>query len=272
MSDKLRFYQINLKKCNLAQSNLMVELMNFKDKQFICLIQEPHFHGLKPSSINRKYMQVLHGKGTKKLWPRAMIVASKDLKLSLIENLTSRDTTCINLHGPKEELILSSSYQDIDFQEVVNNIDKCVEHSKRVNKEIIIGCDSNAHSQLWMSKSNNIRGDIFEDFLTLNNLLVSNVGDKYTYECATGKSIIDITIVSVCLFDRIKDWVVHDEDYFSDHKLISFHLDFSKPTPCFSRNFKKANWSYFKHILKNKKWDDPQISGQMTIEKEAEKF
>ena len=182
MIDKLKFYQINLNKCELAQSNLMVELMNFKDKHFICLIQEPHFHGLKPSSINRIYMQVFHGKGTKQHWPRAMIVASKDLKLSLIENLTSRDTTCINLHGPKEELMISSSYQDIDYQEVVNNIDKCVEHSKRVHKEIIIGCDSNAHSQLWMSKSNNIRGDIFEDFLTLNNLLVSNVGGKYTYE------------------------------------------------------------------------------------------
>ena len=75
----------------------MVKLINFKDKQFICLVQEPHFRGFKPSSIDKRYMQVLHGKGTKKLWPRAMIVASKDLKLSLIDALTSRDTTCINL-------------------------------------------------------------------------------------------------------------------------------------------------------------------------------
>ena len=106
MSDKLRFYQINLNKCGLAQSNLMVELMNFKDKQFICLVQEPHFHGLKPSSINRKYMQVFHGKGTKQLWPRAMIVASKDLKLSLIENLTSRDTTCMALRRNYNKLFI----------------------------------------------------------------------------------------------------------------------------------------------------------------------
>ena len=90
MTDKLSFYQLNLNKCEVAQANLMVELMNFKDKQFICLIQEPHFHGFKPSSINRRYMQVLHGKGTKKHWPRAMIVASKDLKISLIEALTSK--------------------------------------------------------------------------------------------------------------------------------------------------------------------------------------
>ena len=103
MNDKLSFYQINLNKCEVAQANLMVELTQSKNKQFVCLIQEPHFQGFKPSSIDRRYIQVLHGKGTKKFWPRAMIVASKDLKISLIEALTSRDTTCINLHNSKED-------------------------------------------------------------------------------------------------------------------------------------------------------------------------
>ena len=142
MNDKLSFYQINLHKCEVAQANLMVELTNQRGKQFVCLIQEPHFKGFKPSSIDRRYIQVFHGKGTKKFWPRAMIVASKDLKLSLIEALTSRDTTCINLHNRKEELIICSSYQDITFPDVINNIDKCVEHSKKVKREIIIGTDS----------------------------------------------------------------------------------------------------------------------------------
>ena len=142
MTDKLNFYQINLNKCEVAQADLMVELMNLDINQLICLIQEPHFYGLKPSSINRKNMQVLHGKGTIKHWPRAMIVASKDLKLSMIEALTSRDTTCINLHNSSEELVICSSYQDITLPEVINNIDKCVEHSRNVKKDIIIGTDS----------------------------------------------------------------------------------------------------------------------------------
>ena len=158
MTDKIKFYQINLKKCEGAQANLMVELTKLRHKQFICLIQEPHFYGVKPSSIDRIFMQAFHSKGTKQHWPRAMIVASKDLKLSLIEALTSRDTTCINLHSTKEEVIIASSYQDITFPEVVNNVDKCVEYSKSVNKDIIIGTDSNAHSELWMSESANSRG------------------------------------------------------------------------------------------------------------------
>ena len=62
MMDKLTFYQINLNKCEVAQANLMVGQMN-KNKQFICLIHEPHFQGFKPSSIDRRNMQVLHGQG-----------------------------------------------------------------------------------------------------------------------------------------------------------------------------------------------------------------
>ena len=241
MIDRIRFYQINLNKCEVAQANLMVRLTNFKDKNFVCLIQEPHFYGSKPSSIDKKYMQVLHGKGTKNLWPRAMVVASKDLKLSMIEALTSRDTTCINLHNSREELVICSSYQDITFPEVINNIDKCVEHSKRVNKDIIIGTDSNDHSQLWMSESANAREEVFEDFITLNGLFVCNIGKKNTYDCATGQSIIDVTIVSTPIVDRIENWKVHEEDYLSDHKLISFNLSFDKPPPGLFRNFKKAN-------------------------------
>ena len=97
--DSLYFIQINLNKCKDAQANLMVELLSFKHKEFICLIQEPHFWGgLVPSSINRKSMQLFHAKGTKNNGPRAMIVASKGLKISLIESLTSRAIhTSINL-------------------------------------------------------------------------------------------------------------------------------------------------------------------------------
>ena len=170
--DKVNFYQINLNKCEVAQANLVVELNKLKDKHFVCLVQEPHFWGLKPSYIDKRFMQVLHGTGTTKSWPRAMIIAFKALKTSLIETLSSRDTTCINLHNSYEELMICSSYQDITFPEVTNNIDKCVEHSKAFDKPILIRVDSNAHSQMLMCESENQRGEILEEFITFNNLMV----------------------------------------------------------------------------------------------------
>ena len=270
MTDKLRFYQINLNKSEGAQANLLVKLSEIKDKNFVCLIQEPHIRGLKLTSIDKRYMQVLDGKGNETSWPRAMIVASKALQLSQIGALTFRDTTCINLHTPTEELILVSSYQDITFPDVINNIDKCVEHSKSANKNIIIGTDSNAHSELWMSESANLRGKVFEDFITSNDLFVCNTGNKYTYDCATSQSIIDVTIVSTPTVDRIQNWKVHDEDYLSDHRSITFDLSFDKPLPCLFRNFKKANWSYFKCLLSKKVLENPpKFWSKETIELEA---
>ena len=165
------------------------------------------------------------------------------------------------------------SYQDITFPEVINNIDKCVEHSKAIDKSINIGTDSNAHSQLWMSESSNSRGEILEDFITLNNLFVCNIGNKYTYDCAIGKSIIDTTLASTQLVDRIRYWKVHDEDYLSDHKLISFLFEFKKPPSGLFRNFKGANWSYFKALLSKKQWiDPPKIWSKVTLDLEAEKL
>ena len=77
-----------------------------------------------------------------------------------------------------------------------------------------------------MSESANSRGEVLEDFITLNNLFVCNIGNKYTYDCATGQSIIDITVVSNPLVDTVSNWKVNDENYFTDHKLISFNMKF----------------------------------------------
>ena len=168
-----------------------------------------------------------------------------------MESLTSRDITCINFHNIKEECIICSSYQDITFTEVINDIDRSMVYANNNGKEILIGSDTNSHSHLWMSNPENSRGEIFTDFISLNNLFVSNQGSKHTYDCSLGKSIIDVTMRTIGLVEKIRDWVVHDEDYFSDHKLITFTLNMEVTPMGRSRNLKTANWVYFKQILTN---------------------
>ena len=92
-----------------------------------------------------------------------------------------------------------------------------------------------------MSEIENQRGEILEDFITLNNLFVCNIGNEFIYDCAIEKSIIDKTIVSTGLVDRIRNRSVHDEKSLSDHKLISFNLSLDKPEARTIRNFKNAN-------------------------------
>ena len=41
MADELSFYQIKPNKCEVAQANLMVELMNFKNKQLMPIPRNP---------------------------------------------------------------------------------------------------------------------------------------------------------------------------------------------------------------------------------------
>ena len=79
--------------------------------------------------------------------------------------------------------------------------------------------------------------------------------------------------MSTPVADRIINWVVHDEDYLSDHKLITFNLTFEKPQTVMFRNFRKANWSNFKHLLSQKSWKDPpRFWSKETIEIETDKL
>merc|ERR1712026_263269 len=80
-------------------------------------------------------------------------------------------------------------------------------------------------------------------------------------------------MVSTPLVDRIRNWMVHDTDYLTDHKLITFDLSFDKTPPSLFRNFKMANWSYFKCLLSNKIWENPpKFWFKKTIELEADKL
>ena len=81
MADTLRLLQININKRKAAQASLMVKLDKIANKNFMAVIQEPHLKGSYPFSITKKSLQTFHGKGTKELRPRAMIVASKSIEI-----------------------------------------------------------------------------------------------------------------------------------------------------------------------------------------------
>ena len=147
-------------------------------KDSIFLIQEPHWHKNSPTSLSRSKFQVFNGSGLLyKEWPRAIVIATKDLKISGIESLSSRDTTVVTLNLQGKEVLVCSSYQDITFQDSTYNINNCMEYARKNKKEIIIGTDSNSHSQLWSSKSTNKRGEDFENLIAQYGLTVVNRGN-----------------------------------------------------------------------------------------------
>ena len=265
----VKVYQINLHKSRGAQANLTNQIGPEGMYNSIFLIQEPHWYRDAPTSISRSKFQVFNGSGPHpKEWPRALILASKDLKISGIESLTSRDTTVINLNIQGKEIMICSSYQDITT-EAVGNLEACMEYARKNKKDIIIGTDSNSHSQLWSSRTTNKRGESFENFISLNGLVVCNRGNANTYECPTGKSIIDITMATTKIADNIKNWEVLQEDFLSDHKMISFEILLTRTDKTEKvRNYKKANWKLFASIL-SKGTKMPKTWSKETIEDEV---
>ena len=55
--------------------------------------------------------------------------------------------------------------------------------------------------------------------------------------------------------------------------MITFSFNYNSQPPGVFRNFKKANWSYFNHLLRKNEWiNPPKAWSKITIEKEAEKL
>ena len=154
-----------------------------------------------------------------------------------------------------QKLLVCSGYMDINYsgKEAYSMLDKVAEFAEKQGCRILIGADSNAHSSLWGCEINNQRGDEMEEWFILNQFAVANVGDTPTFVTSRAQSIIDITLVSNTLLPMISEWRVHTKYNFSDHRRISFKIDFENSVVQWRRNYNKANWQKFQLFLKKAK-------------------
>ena len=78
---------------------------------------------------------------------------------------------------------------------------------------------------LWSSKRTDNRGRQWENYLADNQeLLVANIGDNFTFMSHRGQTIIDVTMASPQLHDKISQWGVVDTVAVSDHLSIEMIL------------------------------------------------
>lgn len=126
---------------------------------------------------------------------------------------------------------------------------KLVHHFRRNNIQLLIGCDANAHSQTWGSTDDNERGEFLLDFLTKENLNVSNIGNRPTFVTTVRQEVLDLTIGSDSLCGHISRWRVSGEPSFSDHKIIMFDLVASGPPAGVLRSPRNTDWARYKEDL-----------------------
>ncbi len=256
-------------KCALAQSNFMAELVTCLQtnpaEPCALLLQEPyHWQGLKaPQGFTCHFNDKA---------PRAYIIVSSSLKAVTIDSLTTKDTCAVQVTSGKETLILISTYLDYNHPEVIYDFDKCINYALSKNMPFVLGMDSNAHSQMWGCPDSNTRGVKLEEFFCQKGLSLHNQGTTPTFSCSRGNSIIDLTLTDMSLNDRINDWKVHMEDYFSDHRLISFQLQVNKPDKMFFRSYSKTDWKLFAGFLSKSHWEIPKYWTKPILEEECYAF
>jgi hypothetical protein len=128
-------------------------------------------------------------------------------------------------------------------------LEELVQYCDNEDLYLLVGCDSNAHHTAWDNTNCNGRVDALMEFLDSSNLEILNRGNEATFSNASRQEVIDITLVSFGLLERITAWEVSSEPSLSDHRHILFTLRGSLPVTLI-RNPRGNNWGSFREVLR----------------------
>ena len=152
---------------------------------------------------------------------RAAIIASKTINMWLDPDLSDRDTATCQFKANDGELIrIASVYCDIN-----KPVSSYSQLSKLTSKSnVVIGSDTNAHSELWGSDSSNKRGEDFEDLIATRSLAVHNIGSAPTFIGRGTETIIDVTLSSADIEDKISNWRVRPDRSVRSHSPVGYFV------------------------------------------------
>lgn len=112
-----------------------------------------------------------------------------------------------------------------DFENFLVQLGRVV--SAAYPSQVLLMGDMNAKSSAWGSNVTDQRGDLLEDWVVQLGLQVVNVGREWTCVRQQGGSVVDITLATPGVADRIRDWRVLQSETLSDHAYIQFNINTS---------------------------------------------
>ena len=271
-SSCIQFKQLNLAKSKLASANFAQKFSSWSRSCLVAFLQEPavttsgRLQGVPPGAQSFAAAK-----------PRVAVVATADLSLWPLPDLTCQDAAAVLWRTNDRrfpEIVLASVYADITKPAVPKVMADITSFCSGRDLPCIIGIDTNAHSALWGSDTNNSRGDAFELFIMTNSLSVMNVGAKPTFCTSRGASIIDVTLASDNLVSLLEGWNVSGEDFCSDHRLIAFQLNIAPPALAPVKNYQRTDWSQTTMSLQYKcsVWKAPRRWSEQILDAEAASF
>ena len=260
----IKFIQINLQHSKAAVAAFYKMFSN--SSYDVALIQEPYLFqgkvcGLQvPGSLQFCVANA-----------RAAVVAKKHVNCWLIPQLTASDVATIGVKLRKTtgeiKVIVSSLYLPYDREQMppTKELIEVINYSIKTKLSVIIGCDANAHHQVWGSSDINDRGKALLEYAMVSNLEILNRGDRPTFVNRVREEVIDVTLVSSGVHGYITDWQVSEEVSFSDHRYIIFKLGDIQQDEVYSRNPKKTNWDIYEEDL-----EDVTLTGNINSKADIE--
>lgn len=256
----MKVVQINLHHSKVASDNLKLLLM--EGQLDLALIQEPwilnnRVMGLGSTNYNVYYSDVA-GK------VRTCIVAKKGLHILMQSHFSSGDLTVVEVRGINESCVVASAY--LPYDDGINipseALRSLISASQKGKKNLVLGCDANAHHTLWGSTDINPRGEVLFNFILESNLVVCNRGNDPTFVTSNRREVLDITFVSEHSAVEVTNWRVSSKASLSDHCWILFELQLTTRGRGTFRNPRRANWSKFRRELR--KSGEPHSTEDLT--------
>jgi hypothetical protein len=127
-----------------------------------------------------------------------------------------------------------------------------IDYCYNKKKQLIIGCDANAHHTLWGSTGVNPREESLIEYLVSSNLYILNRVNEPTFVVSNRKEVIDLTPGTNEIANLVSNWHVSDETSLSDHRYICFELGNISINQVTYRNPRRTNWESYKDDLKGK--------------------
>lgn len=112
---------------------------------------------------------------------------------------------------------------NIDKASYERFLDALGDDLRTTDRGIVLGGDFNAKSYLWGHKQD-ARGGILAEWMVQHRLDIINMGDKPTFVRRNQESVLDLTMCSGKINNRLTQWTVLEEETLSFHKMIYFEL------------------------------------------------
>ena len=265
----MKFVQLNTHKAQLAAIELHNELELVQE---VVLITEPYTYKNKMVGIPTGYTPYIQGT-VEDAKPRAAVLLPHGITAVKLEQFCNRDSIILIVDTLTGKLIVGSIYLDI-LQDVIPQwLEALMIYIEREGVKMILGVDTNAHSQLYGPDTNK-RGELLEEFIFTHGIFVENIGTIPTFEVYRQGQDIQTHIDATLTRGEVKviNWGVDQSYNASDHNTIRWEIPDEPPPVPLIRPWHKAKWDVFTKEMSKQTLEYPDIFTEKKLDRLTVRF